>query len=144
MFSCSFRREPVVHSAEQEQEADAMLARVNTPNDLQQRVEQNRNLGARARWEPLDAVNVNDFPRLDMDFLRDLTFGVYQISLARNYADEHLQNGTYDVCILRKLQGFLHRGRIPGSKSHISFLFILDCKTERHHQYYQMLLVYMV
>ena len=93
----------MVDSPEQQEEADRMLARVNTPNMLQQRVEQNRNLGARARWEALDAVQAQDFPRLDADYLRSLTMGVYQVGLARNYADEHLQNGTYYVRIILHL-----------------------------------------
>ncbi len=95
----SFRRPPFQHSDEQEREAQGMLARVNAANTLKQRVDQNPNLGGRARagWTPIDAAQIDDFPRLNYDYLRSLTFGIYQVKLAKNYADEHLKNGTYEV-----------------------------------------------
>ncbi len=76
-----------------------MLARVDMQSRLKQRVEQNAELRTRARrgWNELEAAQIDDFPRLDNDYLRSLTFGVYQRKLAKNYTDEHLRNGRYNV-----------------------------------------------
>ena len=91
-------RQPVQqHSAEQQREAEAMLARVDRVNRLKERVESHPELGDRARWTPMDGDAIQDFPRLNEEYLRQYTFGVYQVKQAKNYADEHLKQGTYEV-----------------------------------------------
>ncbi len=97
LYCYSYRQQAFLPSAEQETEAAGMLARVNTPNHVQERVERDPAMGAQVRWTPMDATAVPTFPRLDEAYIRKLTFGVYQLKQANNYADEHLQNGAYEV-----------------------------------------------
>ena len=67
--------------------ADAELAQVllenaRAPNLMQARVEA-ENLRAKnaQRWVRLDATQIPDFPQLTLEFLRNITIGVYQIKL---------------------------------------------------------------
>ena len=75
-----------------------MLARVNAPNHVRTRVEADRRLQTNGQWANMDAANaVPTFPVVDENYLRGLTFGVYQLRLAEDYAAEHMENGTYNV-----------------------------------------------
>lgn len=97
VYVARYRQPPVVHSDAEEREALAMLAKVNTPNRLKERVERNPNLRGRAQWNRMNATAIPNFPVLDEDYLRECTFGVYQVAQGKNYADEHLKQGTYEV-----------------------------------------------
>jgi len=79
--------------------AERMKDRLTTPNGLAQRVKTDPDLSRRARSEfvKMDASSVL-FPRLDLDYLRTITCGTYQISLAPGYIAEHLSDdGDYEV-----------------------------------------------
>lgn len=72
--------------------ARRMLERFREPNLLQQRVENEGLLRRRyAEWQPLRGNQVR-FPHLSIDYLRDYTFGTYQISLAPSYVQDKLQH----------------------------------------------------
>lgn len=65
-----------------------MLRRSRLPNSVQARVEID-NLNRRdGRWVRLNEEQVLVFPRLDMDYLKDLTIGVYQLDLSLGYIQD--------------------------------------------------------
>lgn len=72
-----------------------MLQRRNDVNVVQARVE-NDNLRYRnAQWQRLHE-QVSTFPRLEIDYLRDLTLGVYQVNLSPSYIQDKLQRDDDD------------------------------------------------
>lgn len=75
--------------------AQQMLERAQAENTLRLRVEREF-LGRRnAMWNLLNENHVLDFPRLDIDYLKDLTVGIYQIHLAPAYIqDKLLRDGS--------------------------------------------------
>ncbi|KAJ8685550.1 hypothetical protein QAD02_021343 [Eretmocerus hayati] len=68
--------------------------------------EQNENLAARnaQRWVRLDDGQLNDFPILTKDYLKDLTFGVYQVGLAPSYVQDKLQRDEGDEMQIEMLR----------------------------------------
>lgn len=71
--------------------AQQMLERANTVNVVQARVEaENLKNRIAARWVTLTAQQILDFPVLDIEYLRNLTFGIYQIQLAPSYIQDKL------------------------------------------------------
>lgn len=69
-----------------------LLARAQEPNVVQALVE-TENLHTRnaQRWVKLDANQLNDFPALEIDLLKDITTGIYQLKLAPSYIQDKLQ-----------------------------------------------------
>lgn len=50
------------------------------------------------QWEKVNEACLNDFPKLTMSELRELTFGVYQLKQAPSYlADTINEDGEYDI-----------------------------------------------
>lgn len=52
----------------------------------------------------MDANDLEDFPRLTTEYLRELTAGVYQIGLAPSYVQDKLQreeNEEFQIELLR-------------------------------------------
>ncbi|CAC5394130.1 unnamed protein product [Mytilus coruscus] len=92
---------PLITSVEEHCDiARSMLEKSKQPNPLQERVLKDKALSKRAReWVPLyDCKHYDNFPKLTEDYLRSLTFGVYQLYQAPNYADQHLDNdGDIDI-----------------------------------------------
>lgn len=72
--------------------ARRMLDRANEINTLQVRVEEERLLQRRGRWLPIEENQMLDFPRLALEYLRDLTFGIFQIKLAPSYVQDNRQD----------------------------------------------------
>src|SRR5579863_1966837 len=67
-------------------------------NDFQTFVEANRLLTRRVIWESTDADDLDDFPRLDMDDLREIASGSYQMKEAVSYTAKHLtDDGKYKI-----------------------------------------------
>ena len=76
--------------------AREILERAQTPNAVQERV-QNENLTARnGQWRRIDHRDVPDFPILDLDYLKHLTIGVYQINLAPGYVQDTVLRNNDD------------------------------------------------
>jgi hypothetical protein len=49
-----------------------------------------------------------DFPFISEEQLKDITVGVYQIMLAKSYAQEHTdENGSYDILVNCDVKGML-------------------------------------
>ena len=68
--------------------ARQLLERAQSPNAVQQRVE-NENFRARnAQWRRINHRDVLDFILIDMDYLKDFTFGIYRINLAPAYIED--------------------------------------------------------
>ena len=71
-----------------------MKALSKNSNDLQSIVENNRR--NTHKNQSVDAESLN-FPKLSEDFIRSLTFGVYQLKQSKSYTQEHLNdNGEYE------------------------------------------------
>ncbi|CAG2205759.1 unnamed protein product [Mytilus edulis] len=98
---CNKFKPPLITSVEEHCDiARSMLEKSKQPNLLQERVLKDKALGKRSReWVPLhDCKHYDNFPKLTVDYLRSLTFGVYQLYQAPNYADQHLDNdGDIDI-----------------------------------------------
>ena len=71
--------------------AAKMLHLSQKVNTLKQRVE-DENLGKRTAIWKEPSNNLDDFPRLTEDDLRNITCGVYQIKMSSSYIHEHLIN----------------------------------------------------
>lgn len=88
--------------------AQQLLARSQEPNVVQAQVEVENLRMRNARWIRLNHNQVNDFPRLDIDYLRDMTVGIYQVQLAAGYIQDRLQreDKEFHIDILTE-RGFL-------------------------------------
>lgn len=89
--------------------ARRMLDKSREPNVVQARVEIDNLQRRRGQWARLEDNNIA-FPRLSLDYLRNLTFGIYQISLAPSYVQEKLQreeNEEFQIDELMNERGFL-------------------------------------
>ena len=75
--------------------AQRMRSLVTKSNSLYQRILIG-SLSSRSKWEKIDE-NMFDFPSLSLEELREMFFGTYQIKMARSYAEEHMDNGTYHI-----------------------------------------------
>lgn len=76
--------------------ANMILDRSRLENGLKQIV-LNNNLDRRyGRWSRLTEEHIPNFPRLDMNYLRDLTVGTYQLRLAASYVQDtqHRERGN--------------------------------------------------
>lgn len=75
--------------------ARTMLQRVNTLNEIRARVEVDNLRRRNAQWQRLEQ-QAPDFPALDLEYLEALTFGVYQVNLARSYIQDQLNRDGDD------------------------------------------------
>ena len=69
-------------------------------------------ISTRSHWKNLDDEDV-EFPELDLDILRSLFFGIYQIKQSKTYTEEHLyENGNYVIQVASEnnevLRCFIH------------------------------------
>lgn len=71
--------------------ASKMLYLSRQVNHLKNRVESEHLHLRSAKWEVIDLNSVPDFPKLDLDQLRNLTCGTYQLKLSSSYIQEHLE-----------------------------------------------------
>jgi len=49
-----------------------------------------------ARWVHLHEGQLRDFPRLTIEYLRDLTVGIFQVRLARSYIQDKMQRDAQE------------------------------------------------
>ncbi|KAG5864650.1 hypothetical protein JTB14_013324 [Gonioctena quinquepunctata] len=56
------------------------------------------------RWVQLDHTHVRNFPRLTMEYLKELNIGVYQIQLSPPYIQDKLQRQEEDILELDVLE----------------------------------------
>jgi len=85
--------------------ARQLLEKAREPNVVQAIVEvdnlKNRNIH---RWVQLDARHLLDFPVLTLDFLKDLTIGIYQVKLASSYVQDKLYREADDIIEVEMLK----------------------------------------
>lgn len=65
--------------------AREILQRLTTPNVVQAREEVDNLRLRNGQWRRLNYRDVADFSILDLNYLKDLTVGIYQINLAPSY-----------------------------------------------------------
>ncbi|GBP23667.1 hypothetical protein EVAR_80284_1 [Eumeta japonica] len=83
--------------------AQRMLHLVKRPNYLKQMVEEKGWIRKKAIWTKLTDTDLQDFPRLTWDELRQLTIGIYQLEQSQSYTQEHLnEEGMYSIYIHRE------------------------------------------
>lgn len=78
--------------------ARQMIEKARTANIVQARVEEEHLERRNGRWVQLSHHVVHQFPHLSLQYLRDLTVGVYQINLAPSYIqDKLLRDGEEEL-----------------------------------------------
>lgn len=100
--------------------AQDMIAQSKKQNKLRLFVEENKLQGQRKNWETMSSESLPEFPQLSYDYLRKITFGVYQIKLARSYVQDKIQNeNQYNFKVHEERPGFIRvqtKSRFSGSK----------------------------
>lgn len=120
---CNAFRPALVTSPESDEViAKRMMAQAKNPNKLQCTVVANGWDKKRVIWEKINESELNDFPELTENELRDLTMGVYQLKQARCYTDEHFdENGQYEILAHKEQNNILKaqiRSRHTSNKSY--------------------------
>lgn len=72
--------------------ARELLERSQAVNVVQARVEVENLRTRHGRWVQINQNHLPNFPRLTINYLRDLTVGVYQVSLAPSYVQDGFHN----------------------------------------------------
>ncbi|KYN06089.1 hypothetical protein ALC62_02972 [Cyphomyrmex costatus] len=93
-----------------------ILARSQQVNEVQARVEaENLQRRRQAKWEKIDQNQLVDFPHLSLNYLQDLTLGVYQLFLAPSYIQDSLlrQNNVFEAINKTYLHWSGHRMALP-------------------------------
>lgn len=90
-------REPILMEEANAALAQQLLRKSRMPNILQRRVEAEDLHRRNARWIRLNENHAPQFPRLDIDYLKELTVGVYQVNLAPAYIQDKLQREATEV-----------------------------------------------
>lgn len=72
------------------------------------------------------ASSVIEFPKLNMDDLRRITLGSYQIKIAERYIETHLKEGNdFGIFVHRQMEGVVRariQSRFSNSKSHDAWI----------------------
>ncbi|XP_018394741.1 PREDICTED: uncharacterized protein LOC108773430 [Cyphomyrmex costatus] len=91
--------------------AQRLLERAREPNVVQALVEaENLHTRNAQRWVRLNAGQIQDFPILTIQDLKDLTFGIYQVKLAPSYVQDKLQREAEDELQVEMLRD---QNRLP-------------------------------
>ena len=77
--------------------AQEMLRRSQMPNQVQAIVQQQNLARKFAIWNHLNENHFPDFPILDLNYLKDLTVGIYQINLAPSYIQDKLRRDETEI-----------------------------------------------
>ncbi|XP_029173786.1 uncharacterized protein LOC114942563 [Nylanderia fulva] len=96
---------PILMEGANVEMAQQLLDKVREPNVVQAMVEvENLKTRNAQRWVRLDAEQLFDFPVLTVEFLKNLTVGVYQIKLAPSYVQDKLQRDEEEEFQLEMLR----------------------------------------
>ena len=71
--------------------AQQMLQRSRQPNALQHRIENEGIFRRHGVWEAINQHELPNFPILNLDYLRDLTFGTFLMKMAPSYVHDNIQ-----------------------------------------------------
>ena len=78
-----------------------MKDRLHRNSYLANLVEQGK-LSTKQRWQKIDEIDF-DFPEMDLEELRQLFFGSYQIKQSQTYAEEYLDvNGDFAIQVSKE------------------------------------------
>lgn len=77
--------------------ANELLQRAREPNVMQARVEIENLKTRNGRWIQLDHYNEAGFPHLTLEYLKDLTVGIYQVPLAPAYIQDKIRRDQHEV-----------------------------------------------
>ncbi|CAF1652082.1 unnamed protein product, partial [Didymodactylos carnosus] len=123
-------------STENDQQLAAqMKKKANETNNLKLLVQKEKKLNKAAR-----SIDVKKlcFPILSENYIRELTFGVYQIKQAKSYTSEHLdQNGNYMfqfVLMLPNLIQIRLQSRFASKKIHNIYIEFVRQTSNRNNQ----------
>ncbi|XP_033763920.1 uncharacterized protein LOC117345083 [Pecten maximus] len=97
-------------TASSEEMARKMLIKSKEENRLLTELEERGLLKKRSTYVTIDASGeeLDDFPILTSDDLRDITFGIYQIKQACSYSREHMSDdGDYELLVCKEDTGLL-------------------------------------
>ena len=86
-----------------------MLKKSQQPNKLLTFLQKNNLIHKRTLFKELqeDDPELNNFPKLSIESLRDITLGVYQVKQAPSYSKEHMCNGSYNILIHKENQNLV-------------------------------------
>ena len=85
-------------------------------NELKTFVEENNLERRSAKWIDTDDADIDDFPTLDEEDLRNITCGVYQIKLSTSYIQEFLDGD----CTIQLFKEDQNRIRVHLQSRHVS------------------------
>ena len=89
------------NTPEMDKLAELMSQRMNEKNALEEAVRQ-RKYSTRQKWDKIDEIDL-DFPEMELDDLRELFFGSYQIKLCASYAEEHMnEDGDFLIQVSKE------------------------------------------
>lgn len=97
-------RDPILMEGANAELARQMLEKYRRPNVLQRRVEQENLKRRDARWVRLNEFHAPLFPILTLEYLQELTVGIYQLGLAPSYIQDKLQREGTEVFEFDELQ----------------------------------------
>lgn len=75
----AFRPARVSDNSSDAGKAQKMLEKLSEVNSLQEFIEENKLISKRVCWEEITDESIIDFPKLSIQDLKPLTFGVYQV-----------------------------------------------------------------
>ncbi|KAK3095980.1 hypothetical protein FSP39_021599 [Pinctada imbricata] len=83
---------PTLDHEADESEAAKMLHLSRKVNELKNYVEENGLVRKTAKWKRVNDDDIDDFPTIDEERLRNITCGTYQLKLSTSYIQEHVDN----------------------------------------------------
>lgn len=109
---CNCFRAPLQQSHDNDCDvAHKMVERSKMANLVQQQVESQGHLKKHlSHWQSIESIDFT-FPRLGDDYLRSITFGMYQLSQVPHYGDQHLSDGDLDIRVNKASDEYI-RGKI--------------------------------
>lgn len=118
----AFHPTRITNTEDDEIIAQRMLDLAKNPNYLQQIVEEKGWAKKKIIWTKLVDADLQDFPHLTWDELRQVTLGIYQLKQSKSYTQEHLnEEGLYSLYIHREDDSVLRvqlRSRHTSSKNY--------------------------
>ncbi|XP_055997806.1 uncharacterized protein LOC125683246 [Ostrea edulis] len=127
----SNRFSPPLNKSTEEDEAEAvkMLYLSKQVNNLKQTVEENCLNRRSIQWQAVHECDIQNFPTLDEEQLRDLTCGTYQLKLSRSYIQEHIE-GECDIFFHKDNERLLKvkiQSRHTSSKQYFVWIEYSEC-----------------
>lgn len=88
---------PILMADADEQMAEQMLNQAQERNLIHERVDNENLKNRRANWVPLTNAHIPLFPHLTLQYLKELTFGTYQLHLSPSYVQDSLLRNIEDM-----------------------------------------------